>query len=60
VKDAGRNAEEMAAKGAQFLKHEGRKDMNRAKSFIKENPLKGAAYAVGLGALLTYFLIPRK
>jgi ElaB/YqjD/DUF883 family membrane-anchored ribosome-binding protein len=60
IKNASKNVGDMASEGKKFLKNEGKKDLRRAESFIKENPLKGAAYAAGIGALLTYFFMPRK
>lgn len=35
------------------------KEARKAKSFITGNPVKTATYAVGIGAALSYFLIPR-
>ena len=43
-----------------FAESEVKKDMRKVRSFAKEHPAQTAAYALGIGAVLSYFLIPRK
>lgn len=60
INGAKKNSGEMVSKGAKFLKEEGEKDIRMATNFFKEHPIKGALYTIGIGALLNYFLSPRK
>ena len=60
VKDAKENVTEAAQKGIECVKNEGAKDLGKAQSFIKENPVKSALYALGAGALLSFLLLPRR
>ncbi len=60
VHDAKENVSDMACASTKHIKSEGQKDLRRAENFIKENPVKGAMYAAGIGAVLSYFLLPRR
>lgn len=60
VKDAAGNAGKIASESADYIKNEGKKNLEKAESFIQDHPKKGALYALGLGVLVSYFLLRRK
>lgn len=64
VKEATAEGVEEATKtvesGVNYAKKEGEKTFCNVENFVKENPAKGLAYALGIGAVLAYFMLPRR
>lgn len=59
IKDAKENTVDIVDEGTKYLKKESKKNLRKAEGYMKQHPRKGFAYAVGLGAVLAYFFIPR-
>lgn len=60
AEDAKEDMSELTREGMKAAKSEIKKDIRKARSFAKEHPAQTAAYALGIGAVLSYFLMPRK
>lgn len=60
IKETKNNVADAACEGTKFIKAEGKKNIKRAEGYVKAHPRKSTMYALGLGALASYFLLRRK